>query len=324
MGLLNALGFATPSQLKQFGLLAMNRRNLEFIGRYNDRSRYPLVDNKLLTKQAALAAGIAVPEMIGAIDSPFQVGRIDQILQGHDQFVIKPARGSAGKGILVITRRDGELFYKPSGASLTLADIKRDISNTLSGLYSLGGKPDTALLEALIQFDESLARYSYQGVPDIRVIVFKGFPVMAMLRCSTAESDGKANLHQGAVGVGLSIATGRAVSAVQHDNPVTEHPDTNERFDELAIPYWDEILRLCARCYELTGLGYMGCDVVIDKERGPLILELNARPGLAIQIANQRGMFSRLQQVEALPETFHIDERVDFAIKQFAHRDQGH
>ena len=309
--------FAHPADLRAFGLLAMNRRNLEYIGRYNDRSRYPLVDNKLLTKQAALDAGIAVPELIGSIDSPFQVAQLEQILEGRDQFVIKPARGSAGKGILVITRREGELFYKPSGASLTLADLKRDISNILSGLYSLGGKPDVAVLEALIQFDESLARYSYQGVPDIRVIAFQGFPVMAMLRCSTAESDGKANLHQGAVGVGLSIATGQATSAVQHDAPVDHHPDTGERFDQLAIPHWPEILKLSSRCYDLTQLGYLGCDVVIDRERGPLILELNARPGLAIQIANQRGMYTRLSHVEALTENFHTDERAEYAMATF-------
>ncbi|MEH6470225.1 MAG: alpha-L-glutamate ligase-like protein [Halopseudomonas sp.] len=309
--------FATPKQLKQFGLLAMNRRNLEFIGRYNQRRLYPLVDNKLLTKQAALAAGIAVPEMIGSIDSPFQIRNLEQILNGRDQFVIKPARGSAGKGILVITRRDQGKFYKPSGAALTLQDLKRDISNILSGLYSLGGKPDTALLEALIQFDDSLSRYSFQGVPDIRVIVFKGFPVMAMLRCSTAASDGKANLHQGAVGVGLAINDGKASSAVQNGEPVTRHPDTGERFDQLAIPYWHDILKLTSRCYELAGLGYLGCDVVIDKDRGPLILELNARPGLAIQIANQKGLFRRLSQIEQLSQTFHIEERVDYAMRMF-------
>ncbi|MEH6649219.1 MAG: alpha-L-glutamate ligase-like protein [Motiliproteus sp.] len=309
--------FATPSQLRKFGLLAMNRRNLDFISSYNDRSLYPLVDNKLLTKEAALNAGIAVPDMIGSIETPFQIRQLEKIIEGYGQFVIKPARGSAGKGILVITERDQNTFYKPSGAPLSLQDLKRDLSNILSGLYSLGGKPDTALLEALIEFDDSLTKYSFQGVPDIRVIVFKGFPVMAMLRCSTAASDGKANLHQGAVGVGLSISSGKALSAVQDGDLVESHPDTGERFEELAIPYWEEILKLTARCYELTGLGYLGCDVVIDKARGPLILELNARPGLAIQIANQKGLYARLQQVEGLTEAHSIDERVEYAIREF-------
>lgn len=137
---------------------------------------------------------------------------------------------------------------------------------------------------------------------------------MAMLRCSTAASDGKDNLHQGAVGVGLSISSGKALSAVQDGELVESHPDTGERFEELAIPYWDEILKLTARCYELTGLG---CDVVIDKTRGPLILELNARPGLAIQIANQKGLYARLQQVEGITEAHSIDQRVEYAIREF-------
>ncbi|WP_210395694.1 alpha-L-glutamate ligase-like protein [Motiliproteus sediminis] len=311
------IGFASKVQLDNFGLLSMNCRNLEFISRYNKRRLYPLVDNKLLTKQAALAADIAVPELIGSVKTPFEVNQLEQILGERTKFVIKPARGSAGKGILVITRREGNDFYKASGSKLSLQDLKRDISNILSGLYSLGGKPDVALIESLIQFDPGLARYSYQGVPDIRVIVFQGYPVMAMLRCSTAESDGKANLHQGAVGVGLAVRDGKARSAVQNGDLVSLHPDTNEPFGDLQIPHWETILQLTARCYELTGLGYIGCDVVLDSQLGPLILELNARPGLAIQIANQRGLLPRLRHVEALQPNPDIDARVQLAASTF-------
>ncbi|MEH6822445.1 MAG: alpha-L-glutamate ligase-like protein [Motiliproteus sp.] len=311
------LTLASKRQLDHFGLLSMNCRNLEYISRYNKRSLYPLVDNKFLTKQAAMAADIAVPELIGSLQTPFEVNRLEQVLAGHDQFVIKPARGSAGKGILVIDRREGDEFFKPSGSLLGMQDLKRDISNILSGLYSLGGKPDIALIESLIKFDDQLARYSYQGVPDIRVIVFKGYPVMAMLRCSTAESDGKANLHQGAVGVGLSISTGKALSAVQNGNLVDHHPDTEQAFNKLQISHWENILHLSARCYELSGLGYLGCDVVLDRDKGPLILELNARPGLAIQIANQRGLKTRLLHVEKLATTSDVEARVRHAIATF-------
>src|SRR5690606_15402177 len=104
-------------------------------------------------------------------------------------------------------------FVKPSGAVLSLTDLKRHLSNILAGLYSLGGSPDIAIIEDLIEADDRFDRYSYQGVPDIRIVVFKGYPIMAMLRLATRASDGKANLHQGAVGVGLDIATGRCLNA---------------------------------------------------------------------------------------------------------------
>lgn len=102
-----------------------------------------------------------------------------------EQFVIKPAKGSGGKGILVITGRDGNRYVKASDESLSFNDISRDVSNILVGLYSLGGKTDIAIIESMIVADPIFNDYSFEGVPDIRVIVFRGFPVMAMMRLAT-------------------------------------------------------------------------------------------------------------------------------------------
>ncbi len=59
-----------------------------------------------------------------------------------------------------------------------------------------------------------------------------------------------------------------------------------------------KLLALSSRCYELTGLVYQGVDIVLDKDKGPMILELNARPGLNIQLANQSGLLHRLKLIE--------------------------
>ncbi|HIP44498.1 MAG TPA: hypothetical protein EYG93_04080 [Sulfurospirillum arcachonense] len=165
---------------------------------------------------------------------------------------------------------------------------------------------------------KSKNRYSFEGVPDIRVVVYRGFPAMAMLRCSTKESDGKANLHQGAVGVGIDLKTGRAINAVQHDEPVTIHPDTKFDFSELQIPRWDELLPLAASCYDITDMGYLGVDIVLDKDLGPLILELNARPGLAIQIANGIGEVPRFDLIDKQPMDLSVQERVKFSVENFS------
>jgi len=234
-----------------------------------------------------------------------------------DGFAIKPAKGSGGKGILVITGREGDDFVKPSGARVSLEEMERHLSNILAGLYSLGGAPDVAVIEDLVRCDPRLARYSHEGVPDIRIIVFKGYPVMAMLRLATHASDGKANLHQGAVGVGLNLANGRALNAVQFDRPVERHPDNDLLLSEIKIDNWHYLLNMASRCYEATGLGYMGVDLVVDESRGPLLLELNARPGLAIQVANGQGLLPRLKAVEALKRP-HLtpEERVYWAMTQ--------
>ena len=308
----------SPKKLRELGILGMNSRNIDYIGRNNDRSRYPLVDNKLKTKQVAEQHGMSVPKLFGVVSIQREVQDLERILEGIDKFVIKPAQGSGGKGILVITERRGDEFIKSTGAVLDYRDVKRHASNILSGLYSLGGRPDVAMIEDMIDFDQMLINYSHEGVPDIRVIVYHGFPVMAMMRCSTHASDGKANLHQGAVGVGIDIVTGRSLYAVQKNIKVDRHPDTGYRFDELALPHWDQVLKLSSGCYEMTGLGYFGADIVLDKNKGPVVLELNARPGLAIQIANQTGLAKRLQKIDEQPSNeLSVEQRVSFAQQMF-------
>lgn len=310
--------FTTPARLNEAGILSMNSRNLNYISRYNPRRLLPLVDDKLTTKRMAEKAGVDVPKLIGVIEYQSDIRKLKSLLEPLQQFVIKPAKGSGGKGILVITGRDGHRFVKASGESLSFNAISRDVSNILGGLYSLGGKTDVAVIESLIVADPIFNDYSFEGVPDIRVIVFRGFPVMAMMRLATRASDGKANLHQGAVGVGLDIATGNSLRTVQYGQPVQHHPDTGHNFSALSVPQWQKILSLSAACYEMTNLGYLGVDLVLDKHLGPLILELNARPGLAIQIANGQGIKPRLKTIEALRRhDLPIDERVAFSQHHF-------
>ncbi|HLW04223.1 MAG TPA: alpha-L-glutamate ligase-like protein [Azoarcus sp.] len=304
------------------GVIGMNTRNIRYIGRYNDRRLYPLVDDKLQTKLLATEHGVITPALIGTVRSQFEVRHIAKMVAECPGFVIKPAKGSSGKGILVIERVEGDEYVKPSGTRISRKDVERHLSNILSGLYSLGGSPDAALIETLINFDERFADYTHEGVPDIRVIVFKGYPVMSMMRLSTAASDGKANLHQGAVGVGLDIGSGMAVRAVQFDRPCSVHPDTGREVASLKIPDWETLLHLSSACYEMSGLGYFGADLALDRDLGPMLLELNARPGLAIQMANGEGLKGRLDLVEAQPEGRSVQERVAFSVHHFARNTQ--
>lgn len=296
------------------GVLGLNRRNADYILRYNPRRLYPLVDDKLTTKRLCLEAGIAVPELYDVITTEYGVRRFQRRLEGRDQFVVKPANGSGGDGIMVITGRHRDRFRRASGVLMDPEDLKHHISNTLSGLYSLGGLPDQCFLEYCVQIHPMFDGICHGGVPDIRTIVFQGYPVMAMVRLPTRMSDGKANLHQGAIGVGVDMASGRTVSGVQVNERVAEHPDTQHSILGIEMPEWESLLELAARCHDVTGLGFLGVDVVLDRDLGPLVLELNARPGLSIQIANDDGLLRRLQEVErhADPDA-PVAERVAFS-----------
>jgi len=281
---------ASYRALRRNGVVGINARNIRYVNAYNPRKLLSTVNDKLETKRLAEAAKIPTPRLYGAIANARDMRNLPGMMGHADGFVVKPAQGSQGKGIIVVDSPLKGGWRLSSGRRVTIDIIKFQINNILSGMYSLGAQPDKAMIEYRVKFDDVFGQISFKGVPDIRVIVLKGIPVFAMLRLPTAESDGKANLHKGGVGVGVDIATGLTGRAMQYDRLVDAHPDTAHPLEDIQTPYWDDILLMAARAYDITGLGYIGVDVVLDKDKGPLLLELNARPGISIQIANRKGL----------------------------------
>lgn len=307
-------------ELRKRGILSINQRNSDYVLRYNPRILYPLVDDKLKTKRLALKAGIAVPPLYELIETEHHIIKLEELLQPYSDFVIKPAHGAGGDGIIVITDKVFGRYRQINGKLLTSSELSYHLSCLLSGAYSLGGYPDYALIERRVIVDPVFAEVSYEGIPDIRIITLLGYPAMAMVRLPTRLSSGKANLHQGAIGIGVDLATGTTLGGVFHNDIIDYHPDTLKPIVDLTVPYWDKILEIAASCYELTGLGYLGVDIVLDKEQGPLMLELNARPGLNIQIANREGVLHRYQAIEthAAQGKEPIPARVAFSKNKFA------
>ena len=315
------LNFVSPKRLRERGVLGMNQRNADFILRYNSRKHLPLVDDKLRTKELAQASGIHVPPLYGVLVSHAQVHDLQAVLGKADSMVIKPAQGSGGNGILVIEQLRMPLgiaseyhYMKASGEPISLEQIQHHCSNILSGMYSLSGARDKVIIEYRVQSESSLAALSYKGVADIRVIVFRGVPVAAMMRLPTRRSDGKANLHQGAVGVGIDLASGSSKGAVYDNHVCRYHPDIGADLHEVRVPQWSAVLELAIHCADQVGLGYLGVDIVIDQSIGPMMLELNARPGLGVQVANRDGLLHSLKWIESqahLPAS--VDARLALA-----------
>lgn len=313
--------FGAAARLRAAGVLGLNERNADFIMRFNSRRHYPRVDDKVLTKELALEAGMAVPDLYGVIANQGEVSTFASIVENVESFVIKPAQGSGGDGILVVTgrsERKRDCFRLSSGVIISEEEILYHLQNIVSGQYSLSGNPDKALIEYCVHFDPVFAKVSYQGVPDVRVIVYRGYPAMAMVRLPTRASDGKANLHQGAVGAGIDMGTGVTLGGVLDNEIVDDHPDTGALIMGLKIPHWDFILESSAKGYEVTELGYLGVDMVIDGDRGPLILEMNARPGLNIQIANRAGLSDRIARIDQIHDASATPaERASIARREF-------
>jgi alpha-L-glutamate ligase-like protein len=287
------------------GVLGLNRRNHGYVFAYNAPGRHRVVDDKQATKALLAAHGVAVPALHAAIAAPWEIRRrLRPTLDGLAGFVLKPARGAGGAGIVVVTERRDGAFVKASGEAIAWPPLAAHAADIVAGVYSTRGLPDALLVETLVVAEPTLAALAWRGVPDVRVLVFRGVPVMAMLRLPTRRSDGRANLHLGGVGVGVDVAAGRTAAAVLAGRPIAVHPDLGCPLAGVAMPAWDDVLLLAVRAADVVGLGFTGVDVVVDARRGPLVLELNSRPGLTIQLANGRGLRPVLDAVAgaALPE----------------------
>lgn len=277
-------------RLRQLGVLGINRRNADCILQHNPRLRIPIVDDKLLMAELCARIGVPSPAILGIIESHADLRCLPEMLDGRRDFVIKPARGAGGRGILVIVNRDADRFEMANGIWIGNRDLRVHIADALTGSFSLGGLPDRVLLQQRVRPHPIFEPIAPRGVADIRIVLQHFEPSLAMLRLPTFASNGRANLHQGGIGVGVDLRTGRTHRAMLGDRVIDCHPDNGEPILNWTIPYWGGILEMARQTARAVGLGLVGIDIVIDEEEGPLLLEANARPGLAIQLANGIGL----------------------------------
>jgi alpha-L-glutamate ligase-like protein/uncharacterized protein (TIGR02421 family) len=283
---------------KKTGILGINARNLLYIRPYNKKKAIKLADDKIKTKQFLAARGVPVPRLFNALKDPEELERFD-FNSLPNAFVVKPNNGYGGEGIIPIANtKEGE-FFTVNNSLVTQEEMSDHIRDILDGRFSISNVKDTAFFEQLIIADDKIAKFSYAGLPDIRIVVHNLIPVMAMLRLPTKESKGKANLHMGAVGVGIDIAKGEATHIVYKNRIIDEVPEKGV-IRGFKIPYWDEMLEIASKIQLYTNLGYMAVDLCLDKNSGPVLLEINARAGLGVQIANLAPLRKRLERIQGV------------------------
>ncbi|SEH16197.1 alpha-L-glutamate ligase-related protein [Natronorubrum sediminis] len=303
------------SRVEPSEVMSMNRRN-RLIKEYNPPHLNPELD-KASMKRAFHGTGVPTPETYALVESPSELEDAEAIFETKDEFVIKPDSGYGGEGIIVVTDRTDAGDFETSKGLKSPDQLLAHVRSITEGQYDPMGLEGVAVIEGLIHPDDHLLSIAGQGVPDIRVIIFKGFPIMAMTRLPTEESEGAANLHMGAVGVGLDVANGQAQGGYQSTNKwFNEHPDTEVDLESFAIPGWSSVLSTAVKAAEVSRLGYTGVDIVIDEDEGPMVLEINARPGLGIQNSTFNGLLKRTSFIESLPDSFDLkspEEKIELA-----------
>ena len=271
-------------------VMGINSRNRDFIYRYNDEVLLSVAADKITTKRLLSQQGIPAPETRAVCRSHSELDRFMGQIQGEGKFVIKPNRGSQGNGILLLEQIEGDGFRSTSGKLWSRAEVRRHVAEILAGSFSQSGSEDEAYSEPMIAQHELLRKISPTGLCDIRLMVRNGYALSAMLRVPTLKSDGKANLHQGAVGASVDMESGCITRAVLKGAEQPKHPDTEVDLVGVEIPFWKKIVEMAEHCYSAIALGYMGVDICIDEQLGPLVLEVNGRPGLEIQNVGNRGL----------------------------------
>ena len=274
-------------------VLFINQRNLSYIYPNNQRMDYPIADNKLKTKELLKTIDIPIAETYFVYEYFYELLQLKTDLLQYSDFVIKPAGGKGGGGIMVISGRCGDDWMGINGKQYSLESIRKHVSDIIFGVYSFG-LSDFAIVEYRILQHSAIELLSPFGLADVRMIVKQHRPIMAMLRLATKNSNGTANLHQGAIGVGIDINTGKTINATLNGDYISRHPDSKVDLIGHTIPNWVELLQYCKRTSEATPLKYLGIDLALSIS-GPVILEINVRPGIEIQNANNLGMRALLE-----------------------------
>lgn len=276
--------------------LGINNRNVGFVFPSNPRKYYKLADDKVKAKSIMEANGIPCAKTYAVIEKIGNIPAVWAEMNQYEKLAIKPANGSGGEGIKILTQsKKGE--WISGGEVMEENEIYLFLANIIMGFYSLGTS-DRVLIEECIIPHDCFASIYPDGVADLRVILYHEQVVMGMLRVPTAQSDGKANLHQGGMGIGIDLNAGCMTEGYTTGVYHEKHPDSLAQITGVKIPFWDEIMELSLLTAKHFPLKYLGVDIVIDEVKGPLIMEVNVRPGLGIQMVNKTGLRPILEKIE--------------------------
>ncbi|CAL2076166.1 Alpha-L-glutamate ligase-like protein [Tenacibaculum sp. 190524A05c] len=271
-----------------FEAMGINERNVSLIYPNNNRKYYKFADDKVLAKEILDENSIPCADTYAVIEKISGIQKGWELVKKYDKLAIKPANGSGGGGIKIL-KKDSQENWISSGKIIHEEEIFLHMASIIMGQYSLGSD-DRVLIEKCIESHSFFHEIYPAGVPDFRVILLNKKPVISMLRVPTDKSDGKANLHQGGLGIGINMEYGTLTYAYDGKNYFEVHPDNGNQIFGKEIPYWNEILEISIQTAASFPLNYLGVDIVIDQWLGPLIMEVNVRPGLGIQLANKTGM----------------------------------
>ncbi|MDO8269190.1 MAG: sugar-transfer associated ATP-grasp domain-containing protein, partial [Candidatus Levybacteria bacterium] len=117
-------------------ILGMNARNFLYIRRYNSAEAKKIADDKLEMKNVLIQNGIKTPTLYSIFYDRDSLKNYDWSALPERGFVIKPARGYAGAGILPIRKWENGIGTTANGQTYTIKQLESHILDILEGAYS--------------------------------------------------------------------------------------------------------------------------------------------------------------------------------------------
>lgn len=194
-----------------------------------------------------------------------------------DGLVLKPAGGSQGRGLVILDELDHD-----TGRARTRTGEETTLADALEGLDpgGAGGFPGHLVQEPLRSHPElaALAPWTTNTLRVVTIVTADGEGhVQGAVTTLGRRGRMANNWHQGGVNVTVDVASGVLGRGVVLEplRWTDRHPDTDERFVGVRVPWWDEVIDVCLRAARLLpGARSIGWDVVVTQD-GPVLLEAN-------------------------------------------------
>lgn len=194
----------------------------------------------------------------------------NRLLKSKGRLIIKPLRGSFGKGVQIINDTAG-------------SDYKHLLSD-----YSKG-----FIAEEVIEQDQRLGILHPESVNTLRIHTICYGDRVEVFHPYIRIGRGKSvvdNAGGGGVFTSNNPNTGEVLTVVDElGHSFTEHPDNGYPLIGYVVPCWDEAFKVAKQlALHLPGLHYAGWDLALTKN-GWVMVEGNPRAQMIFQISEQKG-----------------------------------
>ena len=194
-----------------------------------------------------------------------------------DWVVIKPARSSEGKGVQLISVKDGISTVDGKTIGQLFKEYKQDF-----------------LIQDWVRQHEGMAALNPTSVNTMRILSYhSGMEVLIIYSVVRIGRSGSVVDNQCAGGISTVIdKDGRlgkeAFGGFSKDN--IDRTDTGILLDGYQLPSYDKAIALVKRLHlKLPFFNLVGWDIAIQEDGEPVLIEFNTNPGLS-QSALQSGM----------------------------------